>query len=325
MKCLQITAPGEFAIIDVPVPEPGEGQVLMRVEAVTTCVQWDLHCWHDEPMFLGHQFRYPYTPGRCGHEAVGTIEAVGPGVTGVQIGDRVSAWRDQSEHIQGAYAHFYVSPAENVIRVPEDLPAQALAPIEMAMCMATVFRMLRDMDAIEGRAFGVVGLGPAGLIALQMARAEGAAQVVGFDLLPDRREHALKLGADVCHDPTDLDESIPLRPAKPRLMTSVDCVGAKQSVEFAMDATEDVVALFGVQREDYTYAPRHGRLRLCGYKGHSRESAEYAVGLIEQGKLDLAPLVTHDLPLERYDEGIALLEERKAIKICYWPWGPPNS
>jgi len=90
-----------------------------------------------------------------------------------------------------------------------------------------------------------------------------------------------------------------------------------------MDATEDVVALFGVQREDYTYAPRHGRLRLCGYKGHSRESAEYAVGLIEQVKLNLAPLVTHNLPLERYDEGMALLESRRAIKVCYWPWGPP--
>jgi threonine dehydrogenase-like Zn-dependent dehydrogenase len=116
---------------------------------------------------------------------------------------------------------------------------------------------------------------------------------------------------------------VPPRPARPRLMTSVDCVGAKQSVEFAMDATEDVVALFGVQRQGYTYAPRHGRLRLCGYKGHFRGSAEYAVDLIQRGKLDLAPLVTHDLPLEGYDEGMELLEARQAIKLCYWPWGPP--
>ncbi len=323
MKCLQITAPGEFEILDVPVPAPDEGQVLMRVEAVSTCVQWDLHCWHNEPMFLGHQFRYPYTLGRCGHEATGTIEAVGAGVTDLRPGDRVSAWRDQSENIQGAYAQFYIVPAVSAIRVPECLPAQALAPVEMAMCMATVFRMLRDMGVLQGRIFAATGLGPAGLIAIQMARAEGAAEVIGFDPLPARRELALQLGADACHDPSDLDDDIPLRPDKPRLQTSVDCVGAKQSVEFTMDATEDVVALFGVQREDYTYAPRHGRLRLCGYKGHSREAAEYAVGLIEQGKLDLAPLVTHNLPLERYDEGTALLESRQAIKVCYWPWESP--
>ena len=320
MKCLQITAPGEFAIIDVPTPTPGEGEVLMRVEAVSTCVQWDLHCWHNEPMFLGHQFSYPYTPGRCGHEATGTVEAVGPGVTEVSPGDRVSAWRDQAESYQGAYAHYYIVPVASVIRVPEDLPAQALAPVEMAMCMGTVFRMLRDMDVLRGRVFGATGLGPAGLIAIQMARAEGASEVIGFDPLPERRELALRLGADACYDPAELDASIPLRPAAPRLQTSVDCVGAKQTVEFSMDVTEDVVALFGVQREDYTYAPRHGRLRLCGYKGHFRESAEYAVSLIEQGKLDLAPLVTHNLPLERYGEGIALLEARKAIKVCYRPW-----
>ncbi len=322
MKCLQITAPGEFAIIDVPTPRPGEGEVLMRVEAVSTCVQWDLHCWHNEPMFLGHQFHYPYTPGRCGHEATGTVEAVGPGVTEVGAGDRICAWRDQAESFQGAYAHYYIVPAASVIRVPEGLPAQALAPVEMAMCMGTVFRMLRDMDVLRGRSFGATGLGPAGLIAIQMARAEGAAEVIGFDPLPERRELALRLGADACYDPAALDESIPVRPAAPRLQTSVDCVGAKQTVEFSMDVTEDVVALFGVQREDYAYAPRHGRLRLCGYKGHFRESAEYAVELIEQGTLDLAPLVTHDLPLEQYGEGIALLEARKAIKVCYWPWEP---
>ncbi|MBU0607252.1 MAG: alcohol dehydrogenase catalytic domain-containing protein [Armatimonadetes bacterium] len=313
MKILQITAPGELAILDVPIPTPGEGEVLMRIEAVSTCVQWDLHCWHNEPMFVGHKFFYPYTPGRCGHEATGTVEAVGPGVTGLAPGDRVSAWRDQSESIQGAYAHYYISPAASVIRVPEGLPAQALAPVEMAMCVGTVFRMLRDMNALQGRVFGATGLGPAGLIAIQMARAEGVAQIVGFDPLPARREMALRLGADACYDPAERPEAL-------RLQTTVDCVGAKQTVEYSLDVTDDVVALFGVQREDYTYKLGRGGVTLCGYKGHFRESAEYAVDLIEQGKLNLAPLVTHDLPLERYGEGIALLEERKAIKICYWPW-----
>ena len=57
-----------------------------------------------------------------------------------------------------------------------------------------------------------------------------------------------------------------------------------------------------------------------GYKGHFRESAQYALDLIMAGKLDLAPLVTHRLPLECYGEGIDLLEARKAIKICFMPW-----
>lgn len=317
MKILQIVAPGKSELLDIPVPEPKEGEVLVRVEAVTTCVQWDLHCRNNEPMFVGHKFFYPYTLGRPGHEATGTIEAVGPGVTSVAVGDRVAAWRDQSENFTGAYAHYYLQPEPNVIKVPEGLPAQALAPIEMAMCIATVFRMLRDMDAIRGRCFGVTGLGPAGLISLQMARAEGAAEVIGFDPLPDRRALAEKLGIDATFDPTaELSGAAPW----PRPATTIDCVGAKKTVEFSMDITQDVVALFGVQREDFTYSLRHARLTLCGYKGHFRESAEYAVDLIRQGKLDLAPLTTVNLPLERYDEGITMLQNREAIKVCFWPW-----
>jgi len=177
------------------------------------------------------------------------------------------------------------------------------------------------MGTLRGRRVGVTGLGPAGLVALQMARAEGAAEVHGFDPIRERRELALRLGASSCHDPRgELDAAFPAWPARPRLETSVDCVGAKASVELLLDRTEDTVSLFGVQREDYVYAPRHSRVRLCGYQGHWRESAEYAVLLIASGKLDLAPLVTHRLPLERYGEGIDLLEARAAIKVCFLPW-----
>jgi len=321
MKILQVTAPQQFEILDLPIPTPGPGEVLMQVLAVTTCPQWDLHLRHNEPMFVGHQFRYPYTPGQPGHEAAGVIAALGSGVTGLAVGDRVSAWRDPGHQTPGCYAQYVVHQAENVIKTPAHLPIESLAPIELAMCVGTVFRMLAEMNALRGRVFGVTGLGPAGLVALQMARAEGAAAVFGFDPLPDRRALALKLGADGCFDPTaDLSAEFPIRPKPPRLETAVDCVGAKSSVEFLMDRTRDAVALFGVQREDYTFAPRHYSLRLCGYKGHHRESAEYAVRLIEAGKLDLAPLVTHRLPLEKYNEGIKLLEDRQAIKVCFLPW-----
>ena len=56
MKILQVTAPREAVLLDVPTPEPGPGAVLMRIRAVTTCPQWDLHLRHDEPMFVGHRF-----------------------------------------------------------------------------------------------------------------------------------------------------------------------------------------------------------------------------------------------------------------------------
>lgn len=320
MKILQATSPSEYAILDVPIPVPAEGQVLVRILAVTTCPQWDLHLRHNSPMFAGHKFEYPYMMGQPGHEAAGVIEAVGPGVSELAVGDAVCVWRDPGHHVPGCYAQFVVHPKENVIRVPSSLPPEAVAPLELAMCVATVFRMLADMNAIAGRQFGVVGLGPAGLVAVQMAKAEGAAAVFGFDMVAARRERGMMVGADGCFDPTaDIDAEFPMRPAA-RLESGVDCVGAKASVEFLMDRTQDAVGLFGVQREDYTYKVHHHGVRLCGYKGHSRESAEYAAGLIEAGRLDLSPLVTHRMPLEDYGKAVDLLESQEAIKVCLLPW-----
>ena len=321
MRTLQVTGQRRFEIQDVAIPSPGPGEVLMRITAVTTCPQWDLHLRHNEPMFVGHRFHYPYTPGQPGHEATGYIEAVGPGVPELSPGDRVSAWRDPGHAAPGCYAQFVVHKAEDVIRVPDGLPDESLAPLELAMCVGTVFRLLRTMDAVRGRVVGIAGAGSAGLISAQMARAEGAIEVIGFDPSPGRREAAVRLGFDSCHDPNTVGTSaFPLRTGGSRLQTSIDCVGAKAAAEFLMDRTRDVVALFGVQREDFTFAVRHHSLTLCGYKGHHRESAEYAVRLITEGKLDLAPLVTHRLPLERYDEGIDLLERQEAVKVCFLPW-----
>ncbi len=317
MKQLQVTGPKQFTILDVPIPAPGAGEVLMRVTAVTTCPQWDLHLRHNEPMFVGHRFHYPYTPGQPGHEAVGTIEAVGEGVVGLKPGQRVCAWRDPGHAHPGCYAQYVVHRAENVIPVPEGLPDMALAPLELAMCVGTVFRTLQPMNVLGGRTVGISGLGPAGLVALQMARAEGAAWVIGFDLNPERRAAALSLGADLCYDPR---EALPSELHGKGLHTAVDCVGARASVEFLLDHTADTVALFGVQREDYTFAPRHNALTLVGYKGHFRESAAYALEMIVAGKLNLAALVTHTFPLERYGEAIDLLEQQQATKVCFLPW-----
>lgn len=320
MKILQVTAPGECELLDVPIPEPGPSQILLRVEAVTTCPQWDLHLRHNEPMFEGAPFFYPYTMGQPGHEATGTIAAIGTDVIGIREGERVSMFRDQGNQVAGCYAQYVVADADKVIRVPEHLPAEATAPVELAMCVGATFLMLREMNVLRGKVVGVTGLGPAGLIAAQMARAEGAKEVFGFDLSPARRKAATGV-LQAAFDPREADEQFPTRPDAAKLHTSIDCVGAKASVEWTMDHTSDVVALFGVQREEYSFKPRHYmNLKLCGYPGHSREAAEYAVGLIEAGLLDLSLLSTHHLPLERYNEGIELLERQEAVKICFWPW-----
>src|SRR5262249_11521601 len=92
MKAVQIMAPGETALVDVPRPVPGPGEVLVRIEGVTTCPHWDLHALSGEDMFPGVPFAYPQPPGQPGHELVGRVEEVAGGVTTLQQGTRVAAW-----------------------------------------------------------------------------------------------------------------------------------------------------------------------------------------------------------------------------------------
>ena len=320
MKLLQIVAPGEVEWRDAPIPQPGENEVLVKVLGVTTCPHWDIHVLGGVPMFPWRELVYPYTPGQPGHEALGEVVALGTGAVGPKVGTRVACWKDQGHDREGCYAQYVVMDAENVIEVPPDLAPQAIAPLELAMCVQVSFDRLGWLDAVQGKRFGVSGLGPAGLVAVQMARAYGAREIVGIDPLPDRRKLASELGADTVLPPDP--EAFPAdRFGAHSLDAAIDCTGLKVSIEFLMDRTHHAVTIFGVLREIIEFAPRHwGRLTLMGYGTHYREAAERALGLVREGQLDLTPLVTHTLPFTRYTEGIELLRTKQAIKVCFLPW-----
>ena len=321
MAVLQIMEPGKAEVVELPIPEPETGQALVKVSGVTTCPHWDMHIMAGEPMFPGGKLEYPHTPGQPGHEATGEVVSIGPETAGVKVGDRVSLWRDQGPTRPGFYAQYAVGDAANLIQVPEGLPESATAPIELAMCVHVSIDQLLSISKISGSRFGVGGLGPAGLIAIQMGKAYGAAEVVAFDPVPERRELALKLGADRALEP--ISDAFPHdRFSEGALDVSIDCTGLPVSIEFLMDRTRDSVALFGVLREEVRFTMNHWRraLKLIGYAAHNRSAAERAVQLIRAEKLDLTPLTTVTLPFSRYAEGVDMLKEKKAIKILYDPW-----
>ena len=322
MKTLRILAPGEAVWTDAPVPVPGPGEALIKVEGITTCPHWDMHLMDGVPMLPGHGgFNYPFTPGQPGHEAVGRIEAVGEGVEGFEPGTRVGVFRDLGNQRPGFYAQYNAFPVEALIPVPEELPAAGIASLELAMCVQVSFDQLEPFDAVRGKRVGVAGLGPAGLIAVQLARAYGAAEVVGFDLLPARRELALALGADRALPPRE-EAFAAGRQGAEALDAAIDCTGLKVAIEFLMDRTRQVVTIFGVLRETIEYEARHrsGGMALLGYAGHNRGAAERALAQIAAGRLDLKPLVSRTLPLSRYAEGVEALRGQEAVKVLFDPW-----
>ncbi|HJP33728.1 MAG: zinc-binding dehydrogenase [Candidatus Latescibacteria bacterium] len=319
MKQLQIVSADSVEWQEVDMPQPGLGEVLLKVDAVTTCPHWDLHMMSGEPMFPGARVDYPLTPGQPGHEIVGNVVEVGPGVDDLAVGARVAAWRDRGAKVRlGGYAQYVPFAADSLLEVNTDLAPQSIASLELAMCVQVTFDRLRQFGLLEGKRIAVGGMGPAGLVAVQMARAWGAESVLAVDPLQDRRERALQLGVDAAVEPKD---GAFAEAAGGPVDVAVDCAGAKASVEFLMGHTLGAVALFGVLRDAVAYGWQQWRSKvdILGYGSHNRDAAERALALVEDGRLDLSCLVTHELPLSDYVEGVELLRSQQALKVCFLP------
>ncbi len=320
MHVLQIEKPGHAFWRETPMPTLQPGEVLVKILGVTTCPHWDVHLMDGIPMFPGLDLNYPYTPGEPGHEAMGEVVALGEGVNDFEIGQRVAAWRDPGGRRQGCYAEYAPLKAEHLLPIPDTLAPAQIAALELAMCVQGSINQLRHREDVYDRHVAIAGLGPAGLIAVQMARAYGAKCITGMDPLPERRTLALDLGTDAVYAPGD--PALPVQRNTPNAFdAAIDTTGLKVSIEALMQGTRRTVTIFGVLRETLDFGPAQwwGGFALMGYGTHTREQAEQALDLILNDYLDLTPLVTHQLPMTAYAEGVELLRRKKAIKVLFVP------
>ncbi len=317
-KVLQIIAPGQTRWEDVAVPTAGPGEVVIRVEGISTCPHWDIRILSGIPMFASRELTYPYTPGEPGHEACGFVHSVGPGVTDFSVDDRIVLWRDPGGRAQGFYARFSVASTDHILLVPKELSVAELAPLELAMCVQVSIDQLNTASAIEGKSVLVGGLGPAGLIAVQLCKAYGATRVTATDLLEQRRLLALELGADEVLDPGEL----PATHVNSGFDTGLDTTGLAAAIDQIIACTKKVVAVFGVIRERIGFGPERwwGGFTLMGYGEHNRVAANRALDHVIDGRLRLAPLISRSMPLSDYAAGVELLKKKEAIKILFDPW-----
>lgn len=321
MKAIQYIEKGRPEWVELPIPEPGEDQVLVRILGVATCPHWDLHIMDGVSMVPGGTVEYPYMAGQPGHEAMGEVVSIGSGELPFAVGDRVAFWQDQAGATQGCYAQYVVGDVENLIKIPDTLEPQEIASLELGMCVQVSFDQIANVASIAGKRFAVNGLGPAGLVAVQLAKANGAAEVIAFDPVESRRAMAKRLGADRVLDPTDEASFLHDRFSPEAIDLAIDCTGLKGAVEYLMGRTRDVVALFGVLREEVGFGFRHWcrALHLIGYGNHNRGAAETVLEHIVAGRLSLKPLMTETMPLEQYAKGVELLRKQEAIKVCFIP------
>jgi L-iditol 2-dehydrogenase len=166
---------------DLPVPEPGPDQVLVRVGAATLCNRSDLVYYH----YLGQ--RDHCAQGVFGHEVAGTVTAVGPGVGRAAPGDRVFL----RTPLTGGFADYALARQVAVGRLPDHVPFEHGAILQLLPLAVHATRGVRLGDRVA-----ILGQGPVGLMALQMAARRGAVDIVTADLDPWRLERSLALGAD---------------------------------------------------------------------------------------------------------------------------------
>ncbi|MEO0972325.1 MAG: zinc-binding dehydrogenase [Pseudomonadota bacterium] len=167
---------GGFTLNQRDIPEPAAGEVLVKTIGCGVC-GGDLHTYR-----VRDRLRQEQT--LLGHEGTGTIVALGPDVTDFAIGETVTA-------LGGAYADYFVAPTELLAKVPAEIDPIAALGEPVACCVHASERF----GVREGDHVAVVGCGFMGLICLQLARNQGAGEIIAIDPIPYRREMAAHLGA----------------------------------------------------------------------------------------------------------------------------------
>ncbi len=340
MRALVKEAPEPGAQIrEVPVPEPGPGEVLVRVEAASVCGT-DLHI---ERWDTWAQENFGPPPMTFGHEMAGVVVGRGPGAGRVALGELVAAethvvdgtcyqcltgrghvcqnMRILGVHMPGSFAQYVALPETNAW-VVEGLPAEIAAlqePLGNAVHAAFV-------EEIAGQSVAVLGCGPIGVMAIAVCRQAGAGRIFATDTNPERLAMARLMGADVTIDAAD---DVVGRIRAETDGNGVDVVlemsGAEPALHQGLSAVTNGgrVSLLGTHTRpasiDLSAEVIFKGLRIHGITGRRLYETWYrTTALLEEG-LDLTPIITHRLPLSRYAEAFDLVASGHAGKVVLLP------
>jgi len=330
-------------IRDVPVPQSGPGEVLLRVLRAGVCGT-DLHIWSWDRWSQG-RLKPPVT---LGHEFVGEIVERGAGVAGLAAGDRVAceshivchtciACRTGNAHVcentrilgvdvNGGFAEFVCVPAVNCWRVPDGLPLEVAAVMEpCGNAVHTAFA-----GELSGRSIAVTGCGPIGLFAIGVARAAGAAHVFASDVSPYRLELARAMKADAVIDARSesLAERVRALTDGRMLDGVLEMSGHPAAVRDGLAALRmgGRMSMLGLPTEpfelDWNRLVIFKGVTLHGIIGRRMYETWFQLDqLLRSGRLDLRPAITHVMGMDRFEEAIGLLRDGRAGKVVLVPWG----
>lgn len=329
MKAAYLVRPGTIELQNVPQPEPGPGQVLVKVRVVGICGS-DIHYYEEgrigditmtDPLIMGHEFS-------------GEVVGLGHGVTGLTVGQRVAVepaihcghcdlclegHPNLCRHIrfmstppdQGALSEYVVVRPDQCFPMPDSFTfadGAMLEPLGVAM------HTLRLAKVRLGDSVAVIGCGTIGLLTLQMAKASGATEIIATDLLDDRLELARRLGATQTINVSQADpaEVIGVRGGQGGVDVAFEAAGAFEAPAQAARLARNggSVMLIGIPSDDRIEMPAGiSRRKGLTVKLVRRMKHTYprAMRVVQAGLADVRSLVTHRYGLDQVNDAFRLV------------------
>lgn len=349
MKALVLRSPTEYGIEQVPVPQPGDMEVLCRVRAVAICGT-DPDVIHGRLMGIWPP-SYPFIPG---HEWSGEVVAVGKGVTSFSVGDRVAgeAWKGcghcsrcvEGEYNfcenygktetgmrhygftnQGAYAQYNTYSVKAIHKISPKISFDEGSMVDTAGVAAHGAELI---GVTPGGTAAVIGPGPIGLMAMRIARIKGASRVIVIGRR-GRLEAAKRLGADdiVDFEKEDVVEAVRRLTGGVGVNEVFEASAGegtlKQSIMMVRPGGR--IALLGVpdetaeERIPFKYVCRN-EVNIVGVKANPNVSKN-VISWMESGRLVVKDLITHTFSLDEIHQALETFEQRKdgAIKVVINP------
>ena len=323
---------------DIPVPEIGPDDVLVRIKAAGVCGS-DLHAYIGK-----HIFRFP--PVMLGHEGAGVIAKIGENVTGFQIGDRVTVdptipcgkcrcCREGNTNLcpdrvapgtkawwggMGTWGDYFPIRADHVYHIGDDV---SFAKAALCEPMANSMHIISQIQGKEKNSICVIGCGTIGLFAVLLAKHAGYKTVIGSDPVAFNRETAEKVGADLTVDPIHQDiEKIILDATNGEgVDVTIVAAGAPGILDQAIHLTKRTgeIMLIAMMSEPIAFdswALLSRQQSLRGSMLYNTPDFEACLKLINEG-IDLSPFMTHSMPVEEAGRALELLKNRNenVVKI----------
>jgi L-iditol 2-dehydrogenase len=329
MQAAELIAPFRFRFFDMPIDDPGPGEVQVRIEAVGVCGS-DLHAY-TEGGVGGTPNVYPML---LGHEPAGTIVKVGAGVTGLSIGDRgalepalycyhceycLSGRHNVCANIKflsnpthpGFFRELVNLPVSNFCAMPAGMSASEAA---LAEPLAIALHSLSLASIRPGETVAVIGAGPIGLLTIAALRSTQAGRVWAIEPLAHRRELARGIGADVALEPGEAIEEISRATGRRGVDCAIDCAAGEltsnQAVLLARNAGR--VAITGIHSSPMVSlegsAMRRKELTIFNVRRSNHETEE-AVELLHAHAAWFRPLLTHVRKLEDIDDAFSIASQ----------------